>query len=86
MSYTARKQSQNLDILGNVETWPEILARMRPGKMASGKMVALQKQMYAKSIIFYRCKSIMRNSECFITLDNYEYNVYIILWIGLLSS
>ncbi len=84
MSYTARKQSQNLDILDNVETWPEILANTRPGKMT--RMVALQKQMYAKSIILYRCKSIMRNSECFITLDKYEYNVYIILWIGLLSS
>ncbi len=72
MSYTARKQSQSLDILGNVE----ILARTRPGKMA--RMVTLQKQIYAKSIILYKFKSIMRNSECFITLDKCEYNVYII--------
>ncbi len=42
MSYTTRKQSQILDILGNVET----LARMRPGKMP--RMVTLQKQIYAK--------------------------------------
>ncbi len=80
MSYTACKQSQNLDILSSVE----ILARTRPGKMA--RMVTQKKQTHAKSIILFRFKSIMRNVECFITLDKCECNVYIILWIGLLSS